>query len=504
MNYFLSLFFFIQLAITAEAIAASSNTKDSDVRNLSLKDQQTENSNYCKIIESCLQGDLALFLTEFEKHKAIIKDICNLENEPLIISAVKGGNYKIVKVLLDNGVDIHSLNKDKNTPLHLAALTGNYKLVKLLLEYGADINKTGELKFTPILYAAQQGYDEIIQLLFDIGANLEHQDIYGRTPLLLAARFSKKESTVNKLLELGANINHQTKNKYTALHLVMENKNHEIVKILLDNGIDIDSQDKYKNTALHTATFYGYYKIVKLLLESGADIHKKAKLGYTPLCFASQEGHDEIIQLLIDRGSNLEHQDYYSRTPLLLAARFSNKESTVNKLLELKANINHQSKNKNTALHYATLCGNYKIIELLLKYGANINHKGNMGTPLHCAAQTGRDEIIQLLFDRGANLEYKDFQNITPLVIATNFSNKKSTVTKLCELGADPNNISIFNKLLMSSDMRNHLNIIVQQQTKTIGKKQSKNIHPYIATKKGHREVIQLKTIINHSKDKYL
>jgi ankyrin repeat protein len=199
MQYILSLILFFSFISTSIGVESSS-IKDSYTPNILVTEQQTKNSDESEIIKACLQGDLSSFLTKFEKNNQIINNILNEENEPLIISAVKGGNYKIVKALIDHGIDIHSLSKNKNTPLHLASFYGRYKIVELLIEHGADVHKKGNLGYTPICDAAQKGYDEIIQLLINRGANLEHQDIYGRTPLLLAAGFSNKESAVSDML----------------------------------------------------------------------------------------------------------------------------------------------------------------------------------------------------------------------------------------------------------------------------------------------------------------
>jgi ankyrin repeat protein len=57
-----------------------------------------------------------------------------------------------------------------------------------------------------------------------------------------------------------------------------------------------------------------------------------------------------------------------------------------------------------SALAHAAREGHAKVVELLLKSGADIEG-GNGLSPLACAARTGQDEIVRLLIERGADIE---------------------------------------------------------------------------------------------------
>ncbi|KAK1621665.1 ankyrin repeat-containing domain protein, partial [Colletotrichum phormii] len=57
-----------------------------------------------------------------------------------------------------------------------------------------------------------------------------------------------------------------------------------------------------------------------------------------------------------------------------------------------------------TPLQCAAYAGNLACIELLLKYGADINFsEGKVGTSLHAAGASGNLSAFQLLLERGAN-----------------------------------------------------------------------------------------------------
>ena len=80
-------------------------------------------------------------------------------------------------------------------------------------------------------------------------------------------------------------------------------------------------------------------------------------------------------------------------------------------------NLNIQDKeNGNTALHYACLKNNNKIIQYLLEFNSDPNIKNNdRQTPLHIAAKEGYIEICKILIDKGALLNIYDSNKKTPI-----------------------------------------------------------------------------------------
>jgi ankyrin repeat protein len=92
-------------------------------------------------------------------------------------------------------------------------------------------------------------------------------------------------------------------------------------------------------------------------------------------------------------------------------------ESTI-KLLGAGANVDAKSRDKmsynHSPLHFACSVGNLKIIELLIKNGADVNASGSMRKrPLHCAGN--RLQVIKLLMKNGAKIEATDHEGCTAL-----------------------------------------------------------------------------------------
>ena len=104
-----------------------------------------------------------------------------------------------------------------------------------------------------------------------------------------------------------------------------------------------------------------------------------------------------------------------------------------------------------TALHLAAFANHTPVMELLINAGAKVNRLSSLdmphafdslflikASPLHFAAAKGACEAIKLLISKGANLNAKDFQKQTPLHFATE-NGHLAAMQLLLEAGANPN-----------------------------------------------------------------
>lgn len=67
--------------------------------------------------------------------------------------------------------------------LHIAALRGDLRLVKMLLDAGLDVNEQGDMGYTPLHNAKRKGFAEIVDLLIEKGADTEIVNEFGKKPL---------------------------------------------------------------------------------------------------------------------------------------------------------------------------------------------------------------------------------------------------------------------------------------------------------------------------------
>ncbi|CAK90218.1 unnamed protein product (macronuclear) [Paramecium tetraurelia] len=88
---------------------------------------------------------------------------------------------------------VSSRDQNGNTALHYAARNGNTHLVQALLYKDIQIDTQNEDKMTPLLLSAYYGKFETLQILINLGANINHQDIYGNSSLHYACKFNFKQ-----------------------------------------------------------------------------------------------------------------------------------------------------------------------------------------------------------------------------------------------------------------------------------------------------------------------
>jgi len=131
--------------------------------------------------------------------KQIFPDVYVPQRSPAeaLTEAVIWDSAEEIEELLDDGVDIDSVNGDGNTALFYALIslkttfnlegasreTRRLETLHLLLERGADPNFRTATGKTPLMAAAQYGNLEAVPLLLEAGAYAAAADAEGRTSL---------------------------------------------------------------------------------------------------------------------------------------------------------------------------------------------------------------------------------------------------------------------------------------------------------------------------------
>lgn len=104
--------------------------------------------------------------------------------------AAFSGNLDCVRLLLENGADVHrrATRSSKITPLVSAMFTRRFEVVEYLLEHGADALVRVHGGFSAMHEAALVNDPRLVQLLYDRGAELDSRTDEGETPLDTAGR----------------------------------------------------------------------------------------------------------------------------------------------------------------------------------------------------------------------------------------------------------------------------------------------------------------------------
>jgi ankyrin repeat protein len=231
------------------------------------------------------------------------------------------------------------------------------------------------------------------------------------------------------LLSQGAKPDGAVGNRLSPLLRAVEHNNVAIVKVLLAYGANPEARGKRGRTALMYAAWKNHWHILDLLITKGADVNGKDERRRNVLHnLAADKKCDwgqEVIQLLLTRDIHIDGpdgRDDLGRSPLHWACA-SGKLHLAEQLLtrpkNAKANIHAVEIREKTSLHLAAAHDKGDIVELLLRYQANVNAKSDGGwTPLHTACDKGSAEIVRILLKAGADVNVKLLNGMSPLHLA--------------------------------------------------------------------------------------
>jgi ankyrin repeat protein len=121
-------------------------------------------------------------------------------------AASYAGHEAVVRLLLDNGVNINAQGGKYGNALQAASYGGHKAVVQMLLDNGADINAHGGVYGNALQAASHNGHEAVVQMLLDNRADINAQGgKYGSA--LQAASYGDHEEVVQMLLHNGAVIN---------------------------------------------------------------------------------------------------------------------------------------------------------------------------------------------------------------------------------------------------------------------------------------------------------
>ncbi|XP_057562463.1 ankyrin repeat and SOCS box protein 14 isoform X1 [Hippopotamus amphibius kiboko] len=329
---------------------------------------------------------------------------------PLFL-AVSNCLLENVSFLLLNGCDPNAKNVEGNSPLLTAVLQDSYHMAALLISHGADVNLQCANKRTALHEAAKLGRRDIVRLLLASGAHPDPQSSYGFTPLALAAQ-SGHTKIMELLLQKGANALGQASDSSSILLEAASGGNPDSVSLLLEYGADANIPKNSGHLPIHVAADRGHLLALKILVPV-TDFAAIKQSGISPVHCAAAGAHPKCLELLIQAGFDVnfmldqrirKHYDDHRKSALYFAV--SNADlSSVKLLLSAGALPNQDPVN---CLQIALRMGNYELISLLLRHGANVNYFCRVN-PLHfpSALQYAlKDEVmLRMLLNYGYDTE---------------------------------------------------------------------------------------------------
>ncbi|KAJ5662685.1 hypothetical protein N7462_011611 [Penicillium macrosclerotiorum] len=379
---------------------------------------------------------------------------------------------EVLKLLPSESTSLPPAGNLPSMPLHSRAINNQPCLAKLLIDKGADVYlkprangwsflevaaennlKTAiqwQLKHTILSeakertkllhYAAEHGYEALMRILLDVGADVDHKTKNGWTALQRASQRGHV-AVVRLLLQAGADKETKRPPSLTRpLHLAADEGHVGVVQLLLEARVNIEAQDSLGATPLFLASQGGHKPTVQLLLEAGADLKANGENRNTPLVVAAHKGHDEVFQILLQALNNIQDGDGSNWLPLQLACELGS-ETITRSLLKAGADPSRRKNfETNTPLHIAVGKRNENIVRLLLEAGADVNKKDMDGRiPLHYACCQPNKIVIRLLLEAGSEITTKErIAQDTPLHAATK-TGTEDAIPLLLQAGADIN-----------------------------------------------------------------
>jgi ankyrin repeat protein len=198
---------------------------------------------------------------------------------------------------------------------------------------------------------------------------------------------------------------------------------------------------------IHEAAELGNLEKVRAYLEQDSkQINATDSKSRTVLGRAARSGKKELVEFLLEKGAT---EDIFA------AAIVGHTDKVAAFLKQDPKLINARDSGGKTALHWAALYGQNKVMELLLANKADVNSLDEDGfTPLHWAATFNQSDAVKLLLANKANMNLKvQKYGWTPLRLAV-IHGHMATAEALLNGGADPNlkdeeNIPLLNQAVI-------------------------------------------------------
>lgn len=171
-----------------------------------------------------------------------------------------------------------------------------------------------------------------------------------------------------------------------------------VVRALIEGGATIAlRKGSNGSTALLEGATQGMVAAVRTLIASRADVDAANDRGETPLMLACKRGHPAAVRVLVQASADLTLRDERHRTALMHCCSVSGDAGATSALLQAGARsmINALDAEGDTALLQACGTGNCRVVELLLREGAEPHPNGkNAFAVAQSAKQTAVCELL--------------------------------------------------------------------------------------------------------------
>ena len=361
-------------------------------------------------------------------------------------AAAESNSLMAIEALVANGCDVNFHHPLEQTPLNAAVIAGSLKAVERLLEFGASTSLEDHGGYLPIHTAIYYDNIEAIELIvkydklrgnFASLQNTPHTEMHdeiSKTCLILAQYvsdgfipFSEMSSPLERAVKMLYDRLYYCKQdvSYSPLEFAILSKKRSAIKKLVDLGADVNANPLV--TPLNFAIMLGYADIAHYLIQMGADYSIVDSSGFNAMHTAIKYNHPKVIQTFIDEGCDPTLPTIVKGNPDLSPFQLACimcRPHIIATLYEVVPDIHQLTPDHLSPLHLAiiepgsalvhpdghvtkqTIKINFerqeKTLELLLKFGCNVNATDHCGvTPLDLAAKYKLANISLMLVQAG-------------------------------------------------------------------------------------------------------
>lgn len=374
-------------------------------------------------LKAALDTTKGSFMNLYRINKKILEGLIKSGYESGLDTAVEaailGESSKLDNLIKSNKVR----KEDEQQILFYTAAYGSVETIKLLESKGIQLESSNEYKYTPLILASYYGNLDVVKYLVSKGVNIEIRttDNSDKSALNYAAENNQYE-VAEYLIKKGADVKPfaLTIGSVDLLSEAAINGNVKMIKLILDNGYPIS------NNAIWTAILSARENrltVMKYFLESGLDINFESSDG-TLLDYAWDA---DSVKYLLDKGAKVNGKNSEG-APLRNAVEAGNSK-VVEYLIKKGANVNAVKISQDgekaglkleSALMIAVRRGYFDIVKLLVENGADLEQQyesANYDTAIITASIYGRD-ILEYLIKKGANINYQNSKGETALMNA--------------------------------------------------------------------------------------
>ncbi len=354
--------------------------------------------------------------------------------DPPLAVAVRLGWARLLERLLAAGVDLNTRDSHGMSALHLAAALGRDGMLKRLVAHGAAPDLLAADGQTPLGVALASGRRDLADWLDWRGWPLPRRPLQPAD--VPAAAIVGDADAVRRLLDLGLSVDAPDSQGCTALLRAAGGGHRAVVDLLLARGADPQRAAHSGATPLSAAVSMRHGEIVDRLVAAGASLEQRLPGDLTVLMVACALGLTDLAARLLAAGADVQARDAQGRMALHCAAMYGFTARDRSRLVALFDTLLLAGVDADQAAAGATplllllgaraepgtaadedvlIAG----LELLLDHEASLDAQDPRGFgPLHLAALHGLLRVVQRLLRHGANPDLRDSLNRTPREIA--------------------------------------------------------------------------------------